>query len=487
MKTYKIALIGLGPHAKRIYYPYIEQLVNQLGENAEFSLLVELASQKTALKAFIAKGNMTPTESLYLSDVEASFTDTPPERLLQAFDKYDITHVIIATEPKAHKKYIQFSIARNLKILTDKPITSPIGLTPLGNVGSDAGVQQIVTDVRDILTNLSSHPHSSVTVQTQRRYHNGYSYVLATLKDIVREYGIPITYLDIFHSDGMWNMPGEFATRENHPYKYGYGKLMHSGYHFIDLMQQIVKINESLDTKIPDSIDVYSRVLHPKDHYAQFNKNDYIKLFNQDSSKFNLLPNPLDGSLSTYGELDTFSQWNFSKDGHTITTANVNLMQSGYSLRAWSELPEDTYKSNGRVRHERLNIHVGPLMNIQVHSYQSVEVGDLADIVGVGSKQHFDIYIFRNSKLIGGKPLDRIYYGTEESHKHVGSTYLGQNEQPRFDALNEFFFSEKPSLSSIESHMVTSRLMSVLYSNQGKQSRGEVPYTKYIYRELFDE
>jgi hypothetical protein len=25
---------------------------------------------------------------------------------------------------------------------------------------------------------------------------------------------------DVFHSDGKWNMPAEFETRENHPYRY---------------------------------------------------------------------------------------------------------------------------------------------------------------------------------------------------------------------------------------------------------------------------
>lgn len=31
-------------------------------------------------------------------------------------------------------------------------------------------------------------------------------------------------------------------------------------------------------------------------------------------------------------------------------------------------------KGNGRVRHETLSLQMGPLMNIQVHSYQAYEI-----------------------------------------------------------------------------------------------------------------
>ena len=63
-----------------------------------------------------------------------------------------------------------------------------------------------------------------------------------------------------------------------------------------------------------------------------------------------------------YGELDIHSVIKFYRDNKTVTTCTLNLMQSGVSRRSWVELPEDTYKSNGRIRHERLNICVGPLL-----------------------------------------------------------------------------------------------------------------------------
>lgn len=56
---------------------------------------------------------------------------------------------------------------------------------------------------------------------------------------------MPINKISISHSDGNWNMPSEVIFRENHPYKYGYGKMMHSGYHFIDLLSWFMEINKN--------------------------------------------------------------------------------------------------------------------------------------------------------------------------------------------------------------------------------------------------
>lgn len=68
--------------------------------------------------------------------------------------------------------------------------------------------------------------------------------------------------------------------KENHPYKYGYGKLFHSGYHFIDLLSDFIKINNQLTgTKKIDNCDLYSTILTPNDELNIFNIEDYKKMF----------------------------------------------------------------------------------------------------------------------------------------------------------------------------------------------------------------
>ncbi len=109
--------------------------------------------------------------------------------------------------------------------------------------------------------------------------------------------------------------------------------------------------------------------------------------------------------------MDNYSQFQLLKDDKVITTAQMSLMQSGFLQRGWNKLPIDTYKGNGRIRHESVVIHIGPLLCIQIHSYQSSEVHDKNAYANVGSYGHFDIYIFRNTHLVGGKPFESINFG----------------------------------------------------------------------------
>ena len=154
-------------------------------------------------------------------------------------------------------------------------------------------------------------------------------------------------------------------------------------------------------------------------------------------------------SLKDFGELDFHAMIDFKKDDYVITHCNLNLLQSGFSKRAWTILPKDTYKSNGRVRHEQINIQIGPIMNIQIHSYQSGEISEKIDIPSydVGSIDHFDIYIFRNNNLIGGKPFEKISI----KDLIVKNDFLGNNEKARETCFLEFL-SDKKGESDLLSH-----------------------------------
>ena len=101
-------------------------------------------------------------------------------------------------------------------------------------------------------------------------------------------------------------------------------------------------------------------------------------------------------------------------------------------------MPQDIYKGNGRVRHETLNIEVGPLMNIQIHSYQDYENSEKERIINnnVGSIDHFEIYIFRNCKLIGGKPLEKIDLDTISDDDQA--FFWDKNEQARENCFISF-------------------------------------------------
>lgn len=468
---FKLALIGLGPHSKRIYYPFIEKHASEFG--IQLTALVELEESKESTQDFLSKRAIQPQNIKYLTQIERE----GPELSAQAQDFLDqmlseegLDGIIIATEPKSHFKYTKWALERNVNILMDKPITAP------KNCSSDINSARKVFDDYSTIKRLLSKSSARLVVQCQRRYHKGYQMALEAIKEVVEEYQVPITYMDIYHADGMWNMPPEFLFRENHPYKYGYGKLMHSGYHFIDLFYLLNKLNFNLKDKAPNNLEIYAKSLRPKDFTFQLDQDFYKKnLPNSQISDFFEDHHNID----KFGEIDVYTKIQSKRDDKVVGTASIDLLQNSFSRRAWPELPLDTYKGNGRVRHERVNIQISHLMNLQVHSYQSYEVKNKdVETLGAGAEDHFDIYIFRNSDLIGGKPLTKIPVGEKMKEKNVDdNTFIGHNERARENCFLDFIKNES-SKSEFEDHEFTNRMLSKVYESLALESMGKTSITK---------
>ena len=373
-----------------------------------------------------------------------------------------VKYAVISTEPKSHFAYAKFLLENDINILMDKPITAPTW------VNSDVKKAMSIKKEYETLCKMYKNKKEKISfkIQCQRRFHEGYVYVKKLLEETIRQYNIPMTYIDIYHNDGMWNMPNEFLDRENHPYKYGYGKLFHSGYHFIDLLAWLLEVNRGIKGKEIDNAQMYVSVNRPVDFFTVFNNYDYKKIM-----KTNRFEKVLEQQykFKNFGEIDMHSIINFMHNDKLITNCSLNLMQSGFSRRAWCELPKDTYKSNGRVRHERVNIQVGPLMNIQIHSYQAYEIRDREKMCNnnVGSVEHFDIYVFRNSELIGGKSFEMLDISTlsEKDKKY----FIGYNEKARENCFINYLLNIDDSSDLLEhktSIDITEKMYEIMSTNK---------------------
>lgn len=421
-----VALVGIGPHAKRIYLPYFKK------HKVNLALVIDLNSQKENIKTYLKDNGFKNTKIFTIDDLQKDdehLSDELSSNLLAVCNTLEITHLIISTEPKGHFMYLEFALKNNINVLTDKPITVSKNMTSLRSI------EKVRKQYYEILE-LAKHSKGTCKVMCQRQYHRGYEKIKEVLTNVVDEYKMPITNIDIFHSDGAWEMPHDLE-KENHPYKYGYGKLFHSGYHFIDLLSDFIKINDSLGgNKSIVNGEVFSKVFTPNDEMNILNIEDYKRLFKDQNIPefYNENSNP---NFNKYGEKDYHGLLTFyNKNGFPITTANLNLLHNGVSRRSWIE-SKDFYKSNGRIRHERINIEIGHLLNIQVHSYQSKEICDRTDNEElVGGLEHFDIYFF-NNPLIDKEPFKEIHLGDMYSEKEK-KEFLGYNELSREIFLTNF-------------------------------------------------
>jgi predicted dehydrogenase len=346
--TVGVILVGLGPHARRIYVHQLKLL------GVHIDAVVELASMRDTVAEWCANSLLieVPVTDRDLETVSAS-TEASLDEILSRRDRTQ-WRAIISTEPKAHLAYLRYFASRRVIVLVDKPITAPTDV-----INSLDKVERIRTDYEE-LVDLTTDSPGLIKVQCQRRHHPGYRYIRSLLAGVVADYGVPVTTLEIYHGDGMWNMPGEFLQRENHPYKYGYGKLFHSGYHFVDLAAWLLDVNAVLPvSQRADSVRIQASCVTPNDLRAVLPDDRMARFFGAQAPQW--------GSPEAYeqmGELDVFATAQFRHGEQTLTTLSLALTQTGFSRRAWPLLPVDTYKSNGRVRHERLSAHVGPLLNV---------------------------------------------------------------------------------------------------------------------------
>ena len=447
-----IVLVGLGPHSKRIYINVLKRY-DKLPK-----IIIDLKSEEEKIKRYMEKEKietelfLIPDEYKDNEELEKSIA----ERLKRKLRQLRITHAIISTEPKAHFSYLKFFIENEINVLSDKPITVVKDMHKLESIYK-------IKNQYEELKLLYEKKKNKITcnIMCQRRYHRGYMYIQNTIKEVIEKYNVPLTYINIYHCDGKWMMPHDYDI-DNHPYKYGYGKMFHSGYHFIDLLAEFIRLNKILsEDKKVTNVEINSCIFNLQDDLTCINKEDLLNLFKeQDIPEF--YKNDIDSEkYKEYGEKDFYTLMQFrNATGRTITTANLNMLQNGFSRRAWIETKENTYKGNGRIRHETLTIQVGPLLNIQIHSYQSKEIKNRKDFKSeheCGGLEHFDIYVFRNSELIGGIPFEKIQLN--ELYKDIDlKNFKGYNELAREEFILDFLCGETPKSDLLE-HSLAIELM----------------------------
>lgn len=459
----KFVLIGLGPYAKHHFFNLFKK------HNIYPDLVVDLDCMESKINEFLSTTNVSIPRYLIPND-QRDFEKLPisiQKDLLQLIKKHGITHAIMCTEPKAHLAYLDFLIENDIHILAAKPLTAPQN----SSISYDAA-SKIQSDYDYLVNKLKSKKDLKIELQCQRRYNPIYQFVMREIETFVAEFDIPMTYCEIYHSEGMWNMPDEFLSRENHPYKYGYGKLLHGGYHFIDLLAWLINTCYRVSSKIPDRGEIYAVPFSPSDFMTVFNNEDYKRFFQKDKYS-DLFSNDKKAEFEQMGELDFFGILQLFKDDKRLTTCSLNLLHTGFSRRSWDTLPEDTYKGNGRIRHERINIQFGHLLNIQVHSYISKREHEKSSQYAPGSARHFDIYIFRNSKLIGGEPFK--HYRADHFLKDPTQSF---NEMSRDKCFFNFFRGEK-SLSQLTDHTLGVKLLSNSLKALTKKNENEASTVKF--------
>ncbi|MEU0028419.1 Gfo/Idh/MocA family oxidoreductase [Streptomyces sp. NPDC006335] len=440
----KLAIIGLGLHAEHAYLPLVREL-ERSGE-AQLAVVVDLEARRGEVNARLRRAGLTPSHVILLGDAEAAAGEL--RRLDALVHTGAIQAAVISTDPRLHLRYLEWAAGHGLRVLVDKPISAH------SMNFDDESAERLVRDFEALVKRFDDSA-GDATVMVPRRRHPGIALVHRTLREAVEETGLPVTYLDLYHSSGYWNMPEEFLGRENHPYRHGYGALLHSGYHFVDLTAWMLCINERA-WRVPwaDRLELAVQHTTPEDIFAQEPEE-----FLRDVGMGRRGNEEISGTAaSACGETDVQLSWSARRGARTISLGNLSVLETGLSHRAWRDLPVDTYKGNGKFAQDRITAHMGHLLSVRAQDEHGPDGG-----------KSFVVEILRNRRLIGGDAVSRHEFEpppkSAERLSVVGKRTL----------FLEWLRASAPEELQLKSHLLSVRLLAAAYVAMFRSRRAQPP------------
>lgn len=485
MKDINLIIIGIGPHAKRIYLPILNKYKELYKVNLKLG--IDIKEKRDDVETYL-KDKRINLPMLFIDKfpVNKDIPNLLKSHLTKFVKDYQINAVIIATEPLVHKQYALWALANKLNILMDKPISTREDI--VSDINQAIMVKNDYTEILDAYRRVQKKHNTIFSVNAQRRYHIGFQKVINLIRETAERFNAPVTSMQISHADGQWRLPSEIVTQIYHPYCQGYGGCSHSGYHEFDIACQYYKAG-IVEGKEADEGEVVSSFLQPRGFIKQFNENDYFNYFgDQYKQIFKWKDIELQKLYKDYGEIDAFSIIRLLRKNENICNIAINILHNTFARRTWVVPGKDLYKGNGRVKHEYHNIQQGPFQNIQIHSYQASDKhdGNNENEYGLGGNNHLDIYVFRNAGMFGlnEKPF-RIYTLNElikENGKDITrltTDYMKEVVVEEFLRFIQGEINKDNLISNLTTQKLSVDIMSAIYQSNIKHLRNENPWIKF--------
>lgn len=395
----KPILVGIGPFAMNTHLKHLREL------ETPPALVVEVESRRQETRAILNAFGFAATELLLVEDRRKSARELPEPlagNLSRWLDRSGTSHAIVSCEPRGRLAYLRYFLARGMRTFCDKPLSAVEG----SSVDESAAWRLY----EDYLSLAEAYPAARgagarVFLNVQRRFLPSFRFIRDLIQKTASDYAVPLTDIEISACDGTWNMPEEYLTNENHAYRYGFGKLMFSGFHYVDLLALVLQSLPPREEEPFDGVRIAAHATRPADLAFAMGRGTYARCF-PDSDAGPGLDRLRAADPRRFGEVDVQALLQFRKEGRVITTSSLKLLSTGYSRRAWLPLPVDTYRKNGRVRHETLSVQIGPLMNIRLQEFQ----------INKETSSPVKISIFRNSALLGGRDYEELTLDGRDSH-----------------------------------------------------------------------
>jgi hypothetical protein len=435
----RIILVGCGEHYMKKYHSVLENLKSSI------LLLIDLEVRKEKILNFFSNKSVYPQNFVFLDESfrNSILSEQIDQFILGSITREEIDSVMLCLEPKVKKVYILWAANHRIPIFMDKPI----------NAFSNQECMDSLLDDYSEMNKAIIDAKIDVVVSCERRMHIGYKWVIDYLRQLIDEYNVPITSIDIHFAGGNYILPHEYLIRENHPFKYGYGVLLHSGYHYVDLLATILAFNLPflLEKRLKYSIDLM--LSRPTDQQLAMSTKKNFILNNYQNKEYESDLN----FYQNFGETDLMLIGQLMGNNSVLTNFSLKLFGTSISKRINLESVPLTEQIEGRLRQESVIIHLGFLCSIHICS-KPLKKLDL-DSYNV---EDFNITVLNHPLL---KNRASVITLDQEKLSKLSSSIpetLSMNVHARQTQLANFL-EEKDACSTFHSHLNTVELLNSIY------------------------
>lgn len=430
----RILLVGCGAFARQAHLPALRDA----GPRVRLVAVADRRDQADAVRAACTRAGLCP---------DVSFIDPlPTDDSVTAFDAFDaelptIDGVIISSPEDTHKRYIRWALGRGLPMLIDKPLT----VRRVESGGGLSDPRDLVDDWRDLVA--EGRRFRPFMLAAQRRYQGIYREIAALVRQEYLRTGHGPTFVQCLTNDGLWHGPADYGVQST--YRDGAGKLVHTGYHVLDIVPWIIRHGQAADrpgaavTRIR-SATVFATGFMPADAAgARARRVDGAGDPFVDS-----------GGL---GEVNAALQVALGDaDSRTICIVQLGMLHEGLSrnqpLDEGSVDERRRRAEEGRTKQDVLTIYQGPTGVISLRRFAKL-TGSLG--TGLGDRDHLELVHCRNAMVPGAPALIETR----------ALTYRADDHAPTAEFLIALDDPSREVISPVSDHGIAVKLLAAAYES----------------------
>lgn len=417
MSVHQLVVIGFDEIVRNKYMPVIRDAIAD-GYLDSWSI-VDLEPEREIIEARLVGADPQPRMKLFVPADRGN----PALALETAKSALSFLRVpglpmkaYIATEVGSHEQYLRRCVQEGVDSLVEKPVLAPM-------IGDSFEPSLITTTMAELIA-AAARRKARHSVMTLSRYHSIYNdRVIHSLRERMLAWKSPLTSFHLRAAGGVWNLEHEFVTRDDHPYRYGYGMLMHGSYHYIDLAVQVLSLNKLLFGDRPLRLQVCSFGAFPGDQWQRLSR-PATQMLGGDSKCAVLGREP-----RRYGETDITSTFRLldAETDATITLGTLSFEQTTPSIRHWSAFPDGVYNKNGRTSSVDLEAQLSTLYSVHVNCYD-VPRGPDADKIGAVAEilTRANAALLTGDEYVSRKSFDGLFHS--DSNRALMQNWLRGTE-----------------------------------------------------------